>query len=1064
MILVVIFSGSMLYSCQDKNQKPEGFSYIPASLSKVDFQNTIALTDSMNILNYIYFFNGGGVGLIDINNDGLEDIFFAGNQVPNRLYLNQGNMVFKDITEEAGLVNDRWCTGVSVVDINLDGYQDLYVAVTGLEDHNRENLLYINQGNNTFIENARAYGLNDNGFSTHSSFFDYDQDGDLDLYVLNHSNDREALNTPVSKQLDGQAANMDKLYRNNGNKTFTDVSTEAGIRIEGFGLGVSTVDINLDGWPDIYVSNDFLSNDILYINNQDGTFTNKIQASIKEQSYNGMGNDIADFNNDLLPDIAVLDMLPPSPIQEKTMAGGLTVDKIRAISAMEYEPQYLRNTLQVNKGNLKFDEIGRYAGIHRTDWSWSVLFADLDNSGWKDIHITNGYLKDITNKDYIDYNNNLSMFRDDEEARKGILKRVEVQPGIKPANFVLLNNEDLSFTDEGSALGMTEPSFSNGAAYGDLDLDGDLDLVVNNINQEAFIIRNDIGNGNNYIQFELQGPEENPNSIGAKVYLYAAGHQQLVENQNSRGFMSSVSRIIHFGLGSKTRVDSVVIDWNKNFSTRIENPVANQKHQVSFHTAEKRSSSLKAKDDFTDLSLPEYEFSYNPRPDYFNDFKANPLLPHRLNVDHPILVGGDVNGDGLEDLLVGGNEDVTLYLQKMAGGFDKVTLLSSGTALTDAAIVDMNNDRLVDVVLLITTAEGNSKIEVVLNSANTTFSFSRKLSIDIESGASFFSEGDYNQDGYTDLFVGGNTTAYDYPYASASYVVENQAGVFFSLQKLDFKGMVTDAAWLEFDQDQDMDLVVVGEWMPITFLENQKGYFENNTTGMGFEATTGWWNAIKAGDFDQDGDIDLICGNLGKNSPFSFSADQPLKIHQLKLSNSSSPMQVMTHYVNGQEVLYPSREALVRRNPFLSRLFVNHQSYAETDIETIAEQADLEEVPFLASNMMESVILLNDQGAFKMHELPKEFQLFPVYEILPTSKGIVMAGGFDLATYNGESFGSGSAHILEIVQESGGAIELKSTPISIRENVRSLVDLKIKNGQTLLISGEASGGIKIYDF
>ncbi len=1066
--------GGILFSCQKSDQEAKRFTFLSSLSTNIDFSNDIALVDSMNILNYIYFFNGGGVGLGDINNDGLEDVFFTGNQVSNRLYLNKGNLTFEDITEDAGLINDQWCTGVNFVDINTDGFLDIYVCVTGLENHDRQNLLYINLGDDTFKESAKDFGLDDDGFSTHSSFFDYDRDGDLDLYVLNHSNERESLNTPLPRKTVGQASNTDKLYRNNGDNTFSDVSREAGIFIEGYGLGVSTVDIDNDGWIDIYVSNDFLSNDLLYINNQDGTFTNVISESIREQTYNGMGNDVADFNNDGLVDIAVLDMLPPDPVREKTMAGSMTYDKFNIITSMSYEPQFMRNTLHLNRGNMKFDEIGRYAGIHRTDWSWSVLFMDLDNDGYKDLYITNGYLKDITNKDFIDYNNNLSMFKSKEEADRGTLSRIQNLQGIRLSNYAFRNTGEggAKFSDYTGKWGLQKSSYSNGAAYGDLDLDGDLDLVINNINDEAFVIRNEENRKSNYILLKLHGPEDNPDALGSVVHLYTADQHQVIEKQTSRGYMSSISGLLHFGLGDYSSIDSLLIKWDTNVNSIHKNLTINKLNIINYNKIEEFQNAGLVNENKVILEESKRDFNlhYDPITDPSNDFKVEPLIPHRMTLDVPVLVAGDVNDDGYDDLLVGGNSDqvISLYIQDSKGSFSRNDFLKSGQTLIDADLVDMNQDGLEDVVLLLNDNMGGSELKFFLNeSNNNVWKESMIEKPRIVEGASFIRPADFDDDGDFDFFLGGKTGPRLYPHSSPSFLLRNESNHFelMEVKGIDTMGIIKDGAWIDFDNDMDKDLIVLGEWMNITFLRNQNGLFEDVTAEMGFDSSSGWWNTIESGDFDKDGDIDLICGNLGLNSPFQFSKQFPIEIHKVDLNGDGESLPVITHFVNGKEVLLATRQDFVLRNPFLSRMFIDHQSYAETSIRSIADKARIEQVPYMESYLMHSVVLINEgDGKFTMNKLPDELQLAPIYNILPTSQGIVLTGNFEFATSKGESYGSGMANLLNVVKREDDSMQFDIKPIPIYGNVRSIVELEVVVQDKVIVTGIVSEDLKIYEF
>ncbi len=663
--------------CACKKADPALFELLPAARTGVDFVNNLAEGDSLNILNYVYYYNGGGVGITDFNNDGLEDIFFAGNEVSSRLYLNKGALKFEDITTTAGLETTAWCTGVAVADVNGDGWQDIYVCAAGYpQPEHRRNLLFINEGRKgtpAFREMAAEYGLADTGYTTQAAFFDYDLDGDLDLYVLNHANERETLNTPLPKKTNGESSSNDRFYRNNGNPTgagatFTDITREAGILTEGYGLGIAISDVNGDGWPDIYVANDFIYNDLLWVNENGKRFSNKASNYFAHQTYNSMGCDFADYNNDAQPDLITVDMLPETDFGQKTMAGAMTWDKWQMIAQAGYEPQYMRNSLQLadrkqtangQQPTAIFSEIAQLAGVHATDWSWAPLFADFDNDGWKDLFITNGYLRDITDKDFIDYSNNLSMFKSQEEADRELLPTVRQLKGKKLPNRIFRNSGDLTFEQKFEAWGMTQPSFSNGAAYTDLDNDGDLDLVVNNINEPAFIYENRADKllKNNYLNLRLEGPVANSAGVGATVSIIANGQRQYMEQYPVRGFMSSVTGVLHVGLGEKTQVDSLEIRWPGGTRQLLTGIAANQtltlKQEDAMPLAQGLGNFENSQNLLQDVT-GQYGIDFLHKETVFNDFRHQPLLPHGFSENGPPIATGDLNGDRLEDFYVGG--------------------------------------------------------------------------------------------------------------------------------------------------------------------------------------------------------------------------------------------------------------------------------------------------------------------------------------------------------------------------------------------------------------------------
>jgi hypothetical protein len=653
-ILAFVLLATFLYSCKEHNQEAALFESLPSSTTHIDFANTITTSDTLNAILFDYVYNGGGVAVGDINNDSLPDIYFTGNQVSGKLYLNKGNFVFEDITQKANVITSQWTTGVSMVDINADGFLDIYICAAGKDTSTSSNLLYINNGDNTFVEKASEYGLADVGYSTQAAFLDYDKDGDLDMYLLTNAYETFNRNTTKPKQLKGESKSTDRLYRNNGNNTFSNVSAEAGILIEGYGLGVAVSDINLDGWPDIYVANDFITNDILWINNGDGTFSDQAAQATRHQSHNGMGTDVADFNNDGLVDIVVLDMLPEDNLRQKTMFPAINYDRFEMTLQYGYIPQYVRNTLQLNNGNGTFSEIGQLAGIHNTDWSWSSLFADYDNDGLKDLLITNGYRKDVTHLDFITYNRENSMFGTDETNRKANAKKLEELQGAKVHNYIFQNKGDLTFTDKSLQWGMDEPTYSNGAAYADLDNDGDLDLVINNIDQKASLYRNNAEKHlkNNYLQIVLQGDSLNKGGIGTKISLFSNGQLQYQENSPYRGYKSTVDTPLHFGLGKQSRIDSLKVVWPDGKYQLLENLQANRRITISYLDAGPMPDKRKN----TEVPLltqvgPKNGIAYKHQESGYVDFKVQPLIPHKFSQNGPGIAVGDVDANGLDDFI-----------------------------------------------------------------------------------------------------------------------------------------------------------------------------------------------------------------------------------------------------------------------------------------------------------------------------------------------------------------------------------------------------------------------------
>ncbi len=1074
-IAIVLYCLALgLNGCRQSTTTAPVFTDLKADYTGVDFRNDLVVTDSINILNYIYAFNGGGVGVGDLNNDGLEDLVFSGNRVPSRVYLNLGDFKFKDITEDAGINTNRWCTGVSLVDINADGWMDIYFSVAGSpKSEQRMNLLYINDGNGKFQEVAGQWGVADRSYTTHSVFFDYDRDGDLDLYLLNHANDRTVLNTPLPKKVRGESPSTDKLYRNNGNETFTDVSSEAGITIEGYGLGVAISDINNDGWSDIYVSNDFISNDLLYLNQGDGTFSNVIAKAIQEQSYNGMGNDVADVNNDGLMDIVVMDMLSSDPVDEKMMAGSMNYDKFNQIKSMGYEDQFVRNTLQLNQGNMHFAEVGRFAGIHRTDWSWAPLLADLDNDGWKDLYITNGYLRDITNKDFIDYNNNLSMFKSVEQANEQALERVATQTDLGAVNYSFRSDGNLKFEDTASEWFAHSKSFSNGALYSDLDNDGDLDLVVNNINGPAFMLRNESTPTANYLQVQLIGTELNLAAIGAKVNLTTSSGEQYLEQSTARGFMSTVSSILHFGLGKDTLVLSLEVTWPDSKVSRKQDLPTNQRLTMDYAEADfvgTPDTTRQSAELFIDRTQ-ELGFNQSHSSIDYPDFKLQPLFPYRTTADGFQLATGDFDGNGLQDLFVATPVDHTIYYQEANGEFSSEAMeLQATDILQEAVVADFNGDQIDDFLLQSSGIGGNAEPGLSLHFGTRQRSLTDRTAMLPAAGGTItaVAVGDYDQDGDIDVLWSETSSS---PYHSALKLLRNNGDRFEDvsathLPETELVGIVKDLSLSDYSGDGRPDIIIAGEWMPLIFLIRDGEQFVHDQPVPEWESSNGWWRYVEAADLDQDGDLDLILGNIGQNTGYQLSTDSPATLHLVDINGDNKPEPLMTYFVNGKETLQPSRDALFRRYPFIARLFPNHLSYAQTDIQELVQANN--PMASLSANTASSYYLENDNGRFKAHSLPREAQLFPIGESLIHDfdqdgyPEVLLAGGFSLAENDGRSYGRSNPVLA--VFENGELTSGTQPPFYASGDITSMTKLRYRNDQLLIAVAIRNEGLKIFQY
>ncbi|WP_345158979.1 VCBS repeat-containing protein [Pontibacter saemangeumensis] len=977
----------------------------------ITFKNQLTSNDSINLLNFEYFYNGGGVAVGDLNNDGLPDLYFTGNMVSGKLYLNKGKFKFEDITEQAGVETSNWATGASIVDINNDGLLDIYICMSGYKAANRrKNLLFINKGIGAdktpkFEEEAEKYGLADTGYSTQAAFFDYDRDGDLDMYLATVNRADVNPNVIASKPGQGKGSSVDRLYRNNGNNTFTNVAGEAGITKEGYGLGVGIGDINQDGWPDIYVSNDFIYDDLLYINNQDGTFTERIRDYLKHTSHFSMGTDIADFNNDGLPDIISVDMMPDDSRRQKLMNGVKNYDEFQLALQRGYMPQYVRNTLQLNNGNGTFSEISQLAGIHYTDWSWAPLFADFDNDGNRDLFITNGIRKDITHLDFATYyvTQARSSFGN-EGTGKHLVKIAETMEGVKKHNFMYRNNADLTFTDESVNWGLGQESFSSGAAYADLDNDGDLDIVLNNVDEEPYVYQNMVserrgegkeGAGNrNYLRLKFMGPDANKAGIGARAVLRYNGKMQVAEQYPFRGFQSTVEPFLHFGLGAVTLVDELEITWPDGRQQVLKQVKPNQVLVVNYReaTAKKSGPAERAAPLFKDITAA-VGIAYQDKSQEYIDFKLQPLLPHKYSQNGPGISVGDINSDGLEDFYISGGASQTgmLFLQGSDGNFSS-RALSTGEKYGEdmgSLFFDADNDGDLDLYVVRGGSEypaGDSAYQDRLyrNDGKGNFALDVKALPPIDASGSCVAAADYDQDGDLDLFVGGRVQPRKFPLPAKSYILQNNGGKFTDATQavgpmLSDLGMVTSALWTDFDNDNAIDLVVAGEWMPLTFLKNTNGKLKNVTATTGLQGTSGWWNSLAAGDFDNDGDTDYIAGNLGLNSKFKASEKQPVQVYAKDFDKSGTTDAVMTHYIQGKEQLVHGRDDMTDQMVSLRREFRTYEDYASKSFNEIFTAERLQDAYVAKSENFKSSYIENlGNGKFKMTPLPMRAQFAPV--------------------------------------------------------------------------------------
>ncbi|EOZ95202.1 hypothetical protein A33Q_3407 [Indibacter alkaliphilus LW1] len=1008
-ILLMCSALVLLSSCK---KSPETLFVLKSpNETGIHFNNEIVETDSFNILTDEYIFNGGGVAVADFNNDGLPDLYFTGNQVANKLYLNKGNLKFEDITNGSGTAAaDRWSTGVTIVDINGDGWMDIYVCAAMFpEMEKRANMLFVNQGldedgNPYFEEKAAQYGIAETGNSMMATFFDYDNDGHLDLYVLNNEQSKSIPSNFREKITDGSAINNDRLYRNNGDGTFSDVTIEAGITIEGFGLGLAIADINFDGWPDIYISNDYTPNDILYINNQDGTFSNQTKEYIRHQSMFSMGSDIADYNNDGFVDIITLDMLGETNFRKKTTIAKNPYQTYISNEQWGYEYQHVRNMLHVGNGpGVPYSEIGFMAGVYQTDWSWSPLFVDVDNDGQRDLLVTNGFPRDITDKDFANY-------RADVGGVASTRQLLDSIPIVKIPNYSFKNKGDWTFEDVGEKWGLNKPSFSNGAVFVDLDGDGDLDYVVNNINDPAFVFENTLHNKSekgNYLRVKLKGPTDNPMGIGAKLVLRkSVGDFIYHEQQISRGYMSAVEDVVHFGLGESREGLILEVLWQDGRHQSIEPVKPNQVLEVNYANA-LNPGLKKPKFPFSpkEVSPMFKEVSAELGVDFFHqeedkiDYNIQRTLPHKLTQFGPSLAVGDINGDGNEDFIVGSAAGYSpvIYFQEDDGTFSEKNLFEKeeDKRYEEMGIMlfDLDNDGDLDLYLVSGSSEFRPGAEeyidrIFINDGKGNFSKASTDQAKVEASGTVIRAADFNGDGFMDLFVGGRTGIGQYPLPDRSFILRNESGVLKDVTdevapELRNVGMVTDAVWTDVDDDGIPDLMVVGELMPITIFKNNGSSLEKmNNTGL--EKYLGWWNSIATGDFNKNGKTDYILGNLGANNYYHPSEERPVRVYAKDFDGNKSIDPVIFTYFKDNSGNYLSVPAhywddLYGQSTLFRRKFSRYKEYGRVTEQSLFTPEELEDVVQLEGNYDRTSYIENlGGGKFKVHELPLMAQTAPV--------------------------------------------------------------------------------------
>jgi enediyne biosynthesis protein E4 len=1083
----IVAMAILTFSCNNKQEGQKQspvFKKVSSEQSGIHFNNLVDENWDKNYFdNFAYVYNGGGVAIGDINNDGLPDVYFTGNEVPNKLYLNQGGMKFKDVTETAGVDGGKgWDNGVTMTDINNDGWMDIYVCKGGFRDGDdeRRNLLYVNQKNGSFKEEAKQYGLDDDGYTMHAIFFDMDNDNDLDVYL---SARPDSFYLGLSQMVKGKRNPPDnsrnKIYRNDNGK-FTEVGKQVGIgQTYGYALSIVNADLNKDGYEDMYVANDYADNDYMFINQKNGTFKDEIKKTTNHISLFSMGTDIADLNNDGYEDIYVTEMLPENYKRSKVSMPRMDVEGFWAIVDSGFQKQYMHNALHLNQGNLFFSDISQLSGLSKTEWSWATLLCDFDNDGNRDIFVANGYRRDLFDGDILQKQDayvkaNMSKYASaDEMFTKGFKDYINIYDPIKVRNYLFKNKGNLQFENVSQAWGFEDSTFSNGAAVADLDNDGDLDLVINNLDQEALMYENTTDKKNNFIRLNLQGPQQNPQGIGAKISLYYDGKmQQYFEQKTVRGYLSSNDPIVHFGLGKTQKIDSIVVQWLDGKENVLRNVESNKVVKVDYKESvpgidrNNKYNTVFAESN-TVLAQP-----FKHKENVYDEYKDQVLLPHMFTKSGPFIATGDVNGDDLEDFYVGGaaNQPGKLYLQTADGKLAPKTIsaFEADKAYEDMGTLLFDGDKDGDLDLYVVSGgsefnDGSPMYQDRLYLNDGKGNFVKSALPSTTSSGSCVVSYDFDSDGDLDLFRGGQVTPHGYPKSPRSYLLVNENGKFVDKTNdiapaLSQTGMVNSAIWADINGDKKAELIVAGEWMPIEIYEYANGKLNEVSKKYGLNNTEGWWNKLIADDIDGDGDLDVIAGNLGENYKFKASNEKPFEVYSKDFDNNGSNDIFLAKYNGDIQVPIRGRECTSQQCPFILQKFPTFLSFAESDLKTILGD-EIETALHYKAHLFSSVILVNDNGKFTIKALPVEAQLSTINCILVNDfdkdgkKDILISGNkFDVEVETTPADASPGLFLKGLGNLNFQSTKPLESGFFVPYNVKDMKTVKLKDKWGILVS------------